>query len=109
VFLVAAVFISRRLGTLPLFHRLTLPPPPSGGAAHGGQIEGRAEPFAPPPVRVGEEGIAQSALRPGGKGRFGNRYVDVLTVGDFINRGRPIRVVRITGNQVVVEQIDAGE
>ena len=41
-----------------------------------------------------------------GKGRFGERTIDVLAGGDFLDRGTPIRVVRVTGNQVVVETVE---
>ena len=41
-------------------------------------------------------------MRPGGKARFGNRYVDVVTDGTFITKGSRVRIVEITGNRVVV-------
>ena len=52
---------------------------------------------------VGDLGVAWTPLRPGGKGRFGERTIDVLACGDFFDRGTPIRVIRVTGNQVLVE------
>ena len=55
---------------------------------------------------VGDLGVAHTPLRPGGKGRFGERTIDVLASGDFLDRGTPIRVVRVTGNQVLVEAIE---
>jgi membrane-bound serine protease (ClpP class) len=106
VFVVAAVFISRHFGTLPLFRRLTLAPPEPVAAAIGA---GGAEGGPDPGVRVGDEGIAHSLLRPGGKARFGQRWLDVLTDGDFIPRGSRVRVVRIQGNQIVVVQVEPGE
>jgi membrane-bound serine protease (ClpP class) len=106
VFVVAAVFISRHFGTLPLFRRLTLAPPEPAAAALGA---GGAEVGLGPGVRVGDEGIAHSLLRPGGKARFGQRWLDVLTDGDFIPRGSRVRVVRIQGNQIVVVQVEPGE
>jgi hypothetical protein len=33
------------------------------------------------------------------------RTIDVLARGDFPDRGTPIRVVRVTSNQVLVETI----
>jgi len=105
VFVVAAVFISRHFGTLPLLGRLTLPPPEPAAAPVG---PGGTEGGSGGGVRVGDEGIAQSRLRPGGKARFGQRWVDVLTDGDFIPRGSRIRVVRIQGNQILVAQVEPG-
>jgi membrane-bound serine protease (ClpP class) len=106
VFVVAAVFISRHFGTLPLFRRLTLAPPEPAAAAIGA---GGAEGGPGGGVRVGDEGIAHSLLRPGGKARFGQRWLDVLTDGDFIPRGSRVRVVRIQGSQIVVVQVEPGE
>ena len=100
-FTICAVIISRRMGTLPVFNRLTLAPPVADDVRRRG--EGMPEPFAPPPVGVGDVGTAHTPLRPGGKARFSDHYVDVLTDGDFIDRGCPVRVVRISGNQTVVE------
>ena len=104
-FLIAAVVISRRLGALPVLNRLTLAPPEAGEI--GGLAEAGAEPFAS--VQAGDLGIAHSALRPGGKARFGDRYVDVMTQGDFLPRGSRIRIVRVIGNQVVVEPSEAAD
>ncbi|MGD0896239.1 MAG: NfeD family protein [Thermoguttaceae bacterium] len=116
VFTIAAVFISRHFGTLPVFGRLMLAPPdaPAPPGAAGGEDSGRHdagghEAGGQEAVRVGDEGIAHSPLRPGGKARFGQRYVDVLTDGDFIIRGSRIRVVRIQGNQVVVAAAEEAE
>jgi membrane-bound serine protease (ClpP class) len=58
--------------------------------------------FALPPVQPGDLGMAHTPLRPGGRARFGDHFVDVLTDGDFVNRGRPVRVVRVSGHQVFV-------
>jgi membrane-bound serine protease (ClpP class) len=104
-FTFAAVFISRRMGTLPVFHRLGLPPPDQAGVGSGGLPVG-ADGFAPPPVQPGDRGIAQTSLRPGGKARFDNRYVDVMADGDFIVKGTPVQVLRVTGNQVWVGPVD---
>ena len=65
---VAAVVISRRMGSLPVFNRLTLPPPQPDVV--DAPTEGRVNPFAPPPVAIGDLGVAISPLRPGGKGSF---------------------------------------
>jgi membrane-bound serine protease (ClpP class) len=103
---IAAVFISRHFGALPVFSRLMLAPPDSptepASAAGGGGNAGSGQ-----TVRLGDVGIAHSPLRPGGRARFGDRYVDVLTDGDFIVRGSRVRVVRIQGSQVVVAEVEA--
>jgi membrane-bound serine protease (ClpP class) len=111
-FAVAAVFISKRFGSLPLFRRLVLAPPEpalAGGGAGRAAAEAPAGLPAELPVAVGRIGIAQSTLRPGGKARFGNQYVDVVTDGTFITKGSRVRIVEITGNRVVVSEPEEQE
>ena len=112
-FVVAAVFISKRFGSLPIFSRLMLPPPepvPAGGRLPVGQdgAAGGGPPGLPsgPPIAVGRIGIAQSTLRPGGKARFGNHYADVVTDGTFITKGSRVKIIEIVGNRVVVGEAD---
>ena len=57
-------------------------------------------------VSVGDWGRAVSLLRPAGKARFGDRYVDVVTDGSFVNQGKQVRVVEISGNRVVVREVE---
>jgi membrane-bound serine protease (ClpP class) len=56
--------------------------------------------FAPQP---GTTGRALSTLRPGGTGDFGGAPLEVTTEGVFLEAGTPIRVLRVEGNQIVVE------
>ncbi len=53
---------------------------------------------------IGLEGIATSMLRPAGRGRFGTTTYDVVTRGEFIEKGRPIRIIEAGGNRYVVEE-----
>lgn len=55
---------------------------------------------------LGCEGEALTTLRPAGIGRFGNRRVDVLTKGDYIDAGTRIKVVETAGNAVAVEPVE---
>ncbi len=54
---------------------------------------------------VGLKGVADSRLRPAGIGTFGDRRIDVVTQGDFLEKGTPILVVEAHGSRVVVEEI----
>jgi membrane-bound ClpP family serine protease len=101
VFVAAAVVLTRRMDSLPLLNRLTLAPPEAESVTQ----KPSAATDDPGPV-VGDLGIAHTPLRPGGKGRFGERTIDVLACGDFYDRGTPIRVIRVTGNQVLVEGVE---
>jgi membrane-bound serine protease (ClpP class) len=55
--------------------------------------------------RIGDIGVVDSPLRPAGKARFGRALVDCLTYGQFLEKGRKVRVTEVTGNKVVVEPI----
>lgn len=52
----------------------------------------------------GLSGVAESFLRPAGIARFGKRRIDVLTEGDFVDKGERVVVVRVEGNRVIVRK-----
>lgn len=55
-------------------------------------------------ISLGEEGIALTPLRPAGRGEFqGARRLDVLTRGEFIEKGTLITVIAIEGRKVFVK------
>jgi membrane-bound serine protease (ClpP class) len=37
--------------------------------------------------------------------KFGDRYIDVVTEGDFIPPGTPIQVVEVEGTRIVVKRV----
>jgi membrane-bound serine protease (ClpP class) len=47
-------------------------------------------------------GVALSDLRPAGFARLEGRRVDVITRGELLPQGTPVRVIEIEGNRVVV-------
>jgi membrane-bound serine protease (ClpP class) len=51
----------------------------------------------------GKVGIANSYLRPAGVALIDGQRVDVLTKGEFIPEGTPVRVTRVEGARVFVE------
>jgi membrane-bound serine protease (ClpP class) len=53
----------------------------------------------------GKSGVAASYLRPAGIAQIDGRRVDVLTQGEFIAQGTPIRVARVEGARVFVEEV----
>jgi membrane-bound serine protease (ClpP class) len=55
-------------------------------------------------VKVGDQGTAATFLRPSGKARFGRRDIDVVTEGDFIDKGSRVRILAIKGSRVVVTE-----
>jgi len=51
---------------------------------------------------VGSEGVITAACRPAGMARINGRRVDVVTRGEWLEAGREVRVVEVSGNRVVV-------
>ncbi|MGE3173579.1 MAG: NfeD family protein [Planctomycetota bacterium] len=51
----------------------------------------------------GKHGVTVSRLRPAGFARIDGRKVDVVTRGELLEQGSPIRVIEVVGNRVVVK------
>ena len=58
---------------------------------------------------VGRSGFATSFLRPSGVASVDGQRVDVLTEGDFVPAGSPIRVSRVEGARIFVHPVTAEE
>ena len=59
---------------------------------------------------IGREGVTHTALRPAGIGEFDGVKLNVVSDGEFIGKDKPIRVLSVKGNRIVVcEIIDKGE
>lgn len=54
---------------------------------------------------AGKSGFASSYLRPAGVALIDGQRVDVLTRGEFIPEGTPVRVTRVEGARIFVEPI----
>lgn len=55
---------------------------------------------------MGMEGTTQTTLRPFGVAEFQGRSVDVCSSGDFIDRGKRVRVIQISGKTVTVVECE---
>lgn len=55
---------------------------------------------------IGLEGVAMTSLRPSGTVLIEDRRIDVITSGDFIEKGARVRVVDTTSSRVVVNRVD---
>ena len=53
--------------------------------------------------RLGQVGVAISALRPGGKAQFGNEILDVISQGELIDKGKRVKIIGHSGTEAVVE------
>lgn len=61
------------------------------------------EPYWP---AVGEEGVAETTLRPVGRARFGSRSTVVEAEGRFVEAGSRLRVAALRGGSVYVEPVE---
>jgi membrane-bound ClpP family serine protease len=94
----AAAAMRRYLPHTPVLNNMVLAPPSSEEVTRINEREAltRLEHL------LGHRGIAFTPLVPGGKARIGDELVDVLTDGEFVDRGLPVEVVEVRGNRVVV-------
>ena len=53
---------------------------------------------------IGKEGVTHTALRPAGIGEFDGVKLNVVSDGEFIAQGKPIRVLSVTGNRILVAE-----
>ena len=54
---------------------------------------------------IGKEGVATSMLRPAGRGRFGDKTFQVVSLSEYIEEGTPIVIVQAEGNRYVVDRV----
>ncbi len=101
-FLVLAYVLSKYLPKRGVLAGLVLAP------ATGGPIL-EADISAPPEtqgrLKIGDEGIAVTILRPAGRARIGESIVDVVAQGDYITKDSKVKIIQIQGNRVVVRKI----
>jgi membrane-bound ClpP family serine protease len=100
--LAAAFVLARYLPSIPFANRLMLKPldePGEGGAeaAEAAQPEHAA--------LLGAIGVAATPLRPAGKTRFGDEFVDVVAEGGYVLPGTRVQVIEIEGNRIVVKEV----
>jgi len=55
--------------------------------------------------RVGQIGTTVSVLRPGGKARFGEDILDVMSQGELIGKGQPVKIIGHSGAEAIVEAV----
>jgi membrane-bound serine protease (ClpP class) len=96
--LATAFLLAWYLPHIPYARRIILAPP-------GTPEEEEVEASEPPPTiaLLGQVGEAVTPLRPAGKARFGEEFVDVVSEGDYIPPGSRVQVIEVEGNRVVVK------
>ena len=99
LFLILSFFMLPRT---PMFRWLTLANAQHEAAGYVVQTEAEER------AGVGLRGVTTSVLRPAGRGRFGEKTMDIVTRGEYIERGCPVRIIEVEGNRYVVVE-DQGE
>ena len=103
--LISAVVLTRYFGRIPSLTGFALDPPvpaessSTGTATAAGGIGGFG-------ISVGDLGRSASPLRPAGRARFGERYLDVVADGSFVDPDRAIQVIQVSGNRIVVRELE---
>lgn len=109
VFLIGAAVFTRYVGALPVARSLMLEVP-TEPMIHPTRKDEPIEKPSPSPTQprvvLGDHGVADSPLRPAGKMRVGDQYLDVVSDGTFIDRGKAVRIVEMSGNRIVVRAVE---
>lgn len=101
--LVLGALLWRLLPKVPWFNRVFLvPPQPAPSTAGGGSASGLGLVDATSMALVGRVGKAVTVLRPTGAMEIDGQRIDVVTEGEFVEAGAPVRVLYVQGSRVVV-------
>lgn len=55
---------------------------------------------------LGLEGQAITMLRPSGTAQFGEQRIDVVTEGKFVEPGAKVKVIKVSGDILIVEPVE---
>ncbi len=70
---------------------------------------GKEEGYSSAPTQIellGLDGEAVTSLRPTGTGEFQGKKYDVVTDGEFIPKGAPIKIKEVEGFRIIVKKLD---
>jgi membrane-bound serine protease (ClpP class) len=98
LFFVGVALFARFLPNLPFFNRLVLARETAGGQS----LPAKSAELDPPAVAVGDTGKTLTILRPAGRAEIGGSPLDVVSDGDFLEPGEPIRVLALRGGRIIV-------
>lgn len=99
--LVSVVIIAQFLPSMPMTSKLFLKPPDHDDQplfAEDELHQGLAG-------LLGSIGVAETSLRPSGKARIGDHWLDVVSDGGFIVQGAKIKVCLVEGSKIVVSEV----
>lgn len=92
--------LMRFFPNLPLLSRLVLTADLSGAVVTAAGPAGLER----PEQLIGRTGTAHTNLRPGGTARFDGRLLDVISDGEWLEAGTPVRIVSADSNRIVVRR-----
>ena len=95
---IAIFLLFKFMPGIPLFNRLVLT---TSETAQGGFVI-PSQPAGGSDL-TGAKGIALTALHPTGKIEVNNNTLDVVTDGEFIEKGQTVEIIEIRGNRIVVK------
>jgi membrane-bound serine protease (ClpP class) len=55
--------------------------------------------------RLGQMGVTISVLRPGGKAKFGEEILDVISQGEMVGKDRSVKIIGHSGTEAIVELV----
>ena len=97
--LIGAIWVLNRwLPRAPVLQHVFLAPPEGEEA----ELISRREMLVDLDGLAGAVGVTTTPLGPGGKARFGNHPIDVISRGEFIPRDSQVVVLEVHGNRVIV-------
>jgi membrane-bound serine protease (ClpP class) len=99
VSLLAMMLMVKYLPGMPLFGRLVLRASEEAELGFGTTLA------IPTAGLTGRYGYALSTLRPSGRAEFNGEVLDVVTQGEFVERGRKVEIVEVRGNRVIVRPV----
>ncbi len=99
-FMIAVIFLTSYMGSIPGLSRLTLQ---ANIAPEDAYLTESSPTWQR--VQIGQTGTTVSPLRPGGRIQVDEMLVDVVSEGDYIELGRPVRVIAKQGTRVVVRAV----
>ncbi|MFH1613348.1 MAG: NfeD family protein [bacterium] len=96
--LIVIIFLMKNFAKTKLWKKITLNTQENKNQGYSIQIES-SENF------LNKDGITLTSLRPSGAIEIEGKRLDVLTFGEFLEKGVKVKIVKIEGNKIVVEEI----
>ncbi len=68
-------------------------------------VSGDSSPLLDMSAMTGAEGVCLNTLRPSGDADFAGKKLDVISEGEFIEKGSRVRIERIEGHRIIVRKV----